>query len=112
MLLFCDQPSGGTNEVPTDERAVYSDLVQEMDAAGHWVTGAPLDGDEVAVRVRNVDGAPVLTDGPFAEITDMLSGMFIVDVPDRQTALDYAARIPAATNGVIEVRRIYEGEGH
>ena len=50
----------------------------------------------------------VVIDGPFAEATDLLSGFFIIDVPTRDDAIAFAARVPAAERGVVEVRPIWE----
>ena len=49
-----------------------------------------------------------MTDGPFAEATDLLSGFFIIDVPTREEAIAFAARVPAAERGVVEVRPIWD----
>ncbi len=108
MLLFCDQPSGGVNHIPPDEAAVYAELRAEAEARGAWVTGAALMSDERATRVRAVGGEIQLTDGPFAEVTDLLSGMFVVDFDSHEDALAFAARIPAARNGAVEVRRVLD----
>ena len=108
MLLFCDQPSGGIDHIPPDEQAVYAQLRDEADARGGWVLGAALKSDESATRVTTVDGEIRFVDGPFAEVTDLLSGMFVVDFDSHEDALAFAARIPAARNGAVEVRRVVE----
>lgn len=108
MLLFCDQPSGGVDHIPTDEREIYAQLRDEAVDRGAWITGAALKSDEPATRVRAVDGGIELVDGPFAEVTDLLSGMFVVDFDSHEDALAFAARIPAARNGAVEVRRVVD----
>ena len=67
-----------------------------------------LTSDEPGVRVSTVDGRTTLTDGPFAEVTDLLSGLFVVDFDTREEALEFAARFPAARNGTVEVRRVLD----
>ncbi len=108
MLLFCDQPSGGIGHIPPDEAAVDSQLRDEAAAAGRWIAGAALQSDEPATRVQTVDGEIRFVDGPFAEVTDLLSGMFVVDFDSHDDALAFAARIPAARNGAVEVRRVVD----
>jgi hypothetical protein len=110
MLLFCDQPSGGIGHIPPDERAEYAALRNEAAANGAWVLGAALVSDEPGTRVRHVDGEVTFVDGPFAEITDLLSGMFVMNFDSHDDALAFAARIPAARNGAIEVRRVVDDE--
>ena len=50
----------------------------------------------------------VVTDGPFAETKEQIGGIFDIKLPDLDTALDFAAKIPAAEYGSIEVRPIVE----
>jgi hypothetical protein len=61
-----------------------------------------------SVRVRGEDR--LLTDGPFMETKEHLLGFFLVDVPDLDAALDWAARMPSAAYGTIEVRAVRTGE--
>ena len=107
-LLFCDQPSGGVNHVPPDEYEEYAALRAEAEAGGSWITGVALMSDEPGVRVSRSGDDTVLAEGPFAEVTDLLSGMFVIEVDSREEALAYAARIPAARNGAVEVRRVLD----
>jgi hypothetical protein len=67
-----------------------------------------LQGLETATTVRVRDGETLITDGPFAETKEMLGGYYLVDVPDRETAVALAARVPSAPYGSIEVRPIME----
>ena len=58
------------------------------------------------MQVRN--GRVLTSDGPFAETKEQLGGYFLVDVKDRDEALEIAAKIPGARLGTIEVRPIWE----
>lgn len=62
--------------------------------------------DATTVRVR--DDAPMLTDGPFAETKEQISGYFLLDCSDLDQALAWAARIPGARHGAVEVRPILD----
>jgi hypothetical protein len=53
-------------------------------------------------------GAPVSTDGPFAETKEQLVGFYILDCADLDEAIDWAAKIPAARSGSVEIRPIRE----
>ena len=77
--------------------------------AGVMVDSNVLDSFETATSVQ-VDraGERIITDGPFAETREYLGGYYILDLPDLDTAIDWAARCPGAGAGRIEVRPIQE----
>ena len=60
-----------------------------------------------ASSVRIADGQPQVLDGPFAETKEQLGGYYLIDVPDQDAALSWAARCPGARHGTIEVRPIW-----
>jgi hypothetical protein len=72
--------------------------------AGIVVGGAGLEPPETATSVRHHEGHRHVQDGPFAATKEQLGGFFIIDVPDLETALSWAARYPAAAGGGVEVR--------
>ena len=57
--------------------------------------------------MRVVDGKRRVQDGPFADTKEQLGGFFVIDVPDLDTALAWAARCPSAARGVVEVRPVW-----
>jgi hypothetical protein len=59
--------------------------------------------------VRVADGERLVTDGPFAETKEQLGGYFLLDVDDLDAAIDFAARIPAARSGSVEIRPLVDG---
>lgn len=61
-------------------------------------------GTATSVRVRN--GVPSVTDGPFAETKELLIGLYVMNCDSLDQAIDYAARIPHAATGGVEVRPI------
>jgi hypothetical protein len=79
--------------------------------AGAHLGDNALEGLEAATTVRVRDGETLITDGPFAETKEMLGGYYVVDVPDRDTALAWAAKVPNAPYGSIEVRPVLETAG-
>jgi hypothetical protein len=77
---------------------------QALRDAGVMAGGAGLEPPETATTVRLANGERMVQDGPFADTKEQLGGFFIIDVPDLDTALAWAARCPAAAYGTMEVR--------
>jgi hypothetical protein len=75
-----------------------------MADAGILVDSSPLQPPQTATTVRVRDGEMQLSDGPFAEIKEQLGGYYILDCEELDTALRYAAMIPSARYGSVEVR--------
>ncbi|WP_062344426.1 YciI family protein [Herbidospora yilanensis] len=85
--------------------AAWMDYDKSVKEAGVYVSGESLTDIAQATTVR-VDGAErVVTDGPFAESREVLGGYYVLDVPDRETALDWAARCPGSWEGGAVVLR-------
>jgi hypothetical protein len=81
---------------------------RSLTEAGARLGDNALEGLEAATTVRVRDGETLITDGPFAETKEMLGGYYVVDLPDRETALEWAAKVPNAPYGSIEVRPVLE----
>jgi hypothetical protein len=79
---------------------------EALQAAGVFVAGAGLDSPKNATTVSVRDGKRQVHDGPYAETKEFLAGFGIIDVPDLDAALEWAARHPAAEFATIEVRPI------
>jgi hypothetical protein len=79
---------------------------QAMVKAGIHVCGERLRGVGAATTVRVVDGRTQIADGPYAEAHEQLGGFHVIEVPDLDAALAWAARCPAAARGAVEVRPI------
>ena len=76
--------------------------------SGVHQAGEALQPSQTATTVRLKGDERVVTDGPFAETREVLGGFYLIDVPDLDTALDWAARCPAAKYGSMEVRPVME----
>jgi hypothetical protein len=76
----------------------------EMKSAGAWVFSARLHEPETATVVRISNGQVLTTDGPFAESKDHLGGFYLIDAPDLDAALGWAAKVTEAVGHPIEVR--------
>jgi hypothetical protein len=113
-MLLIHGSEGGWDALSEAERSAqyerYDKLQREMEEHGHYVAGDELDAAASARLVRVRDGEAIVSDGPFTETKEQLGGHFTVEC-DLETALAYAAKIPAAEGGTIEVRPIVEGTG-
>lgn len=109
MLLIYDDEKEWAN-LPEQERngiiREYFALTAEMRDAGVYVAGDPLQPttDASTVRIRNDEH--LVTDGPFAETKEQLGGYFLVEADSIEEARRWAAKIPAARYGSIEVRPV------
>ena len=86
----------------------YMAYAQAMQKAGVIRAGDRLKPVSTASTVRVSNGKTKVLDGPYAETKEQLGGYFIIEVPDLDEALSWAAKCPGATHGAIEVRPIWE----
>jgi len=87
--------------------ARYRTFADDARRAGVIVGGDELASTRDATTVRVRDGEALVTDGPYAEIKEALGGYFVFECDSIDDAVDYAARIPGAEHGAVEVRPIY-----
>ena len=86
--------------------AGWNAFIGAMAQSGIVVNGDGLHPPHTATTVRVRDGQRLVEDGPFADTKESLAGYFIIEVPDLDTALDWAARAPAASSASVEVRPV------
>jgi hypothetical protein len=100
--------------LPEEERrAVYARYGAFADAAreaGVLVGGDELGPPDDATTVRVRDSQTLVTDGPYAEAKEALGGYFVLDCPSLDEAVEWAARIPGAEHGAVEVRAVHVDE--
>jgi hypothetical protein len=84
----------------------WSDFIGAMARAGVMVNGAGLQAPHAATTLRVRDGKRVVQDGPYADTKEQLGGYFVIEVPDLDAALDWAARAPSALSASVEVRPV------
>jgi hypothetical protein len=110
LLIYGDpalEPAFGTPEFAT-MMAGFSALSDRMNTDGVLLGGEGLQGVETATSLRVRGGKVETMDGPFATTREHLGGYYIVDVPDLDAALAYAAMVPAAVWGTVEVRPLMD----
>jgi hypothetical protein len=109
MLLIYQSEAGFANATKADfdkMMAAYGAYTQAMVQAGVLKAGDPLGPSTSATTVRLAGGKPKVLNGPYAETKEQLGGYYIINVPDLDAAISWAARCPGADGGVMEVRPI------
>jgi hypothetical protein len=81
---------------------------EELQKAGVLLALEGLHPPSMGSRISFAGSKPKVTDGPFAEATEVLGGFWMIQVKSKEEAIQWASRCPAAPNEVIEVRQIVE----
>ncbi len=95
---------------PEEREAAYAQyraFGNEAEKAGVLLGGAELASTRDATTVRVRDAETLVTDGPYAEVKEALGGYYLLECGSMDEALDWAARIPGAEHGAVEVRPLY-----
>ena len=115
LTIYGDESSwaDATPQDLQDMMAAYEAFGREASAAGVMLGGEGLSPSGTATTVRVRDDEVHTSDGPFAETREQLGGYYLLECRDQEEALGWAARIPGARHGAIEVRPVmdYEAAG-
>ena len=108
-LLLCCFDEKRWQAIPEAQRngimRDYGALLQSLDRSGRHLASAKLQSSATAATVRGRNGAPVITDGPFAETKEQLGGYHLVECGNLDEAIAIAKRIPTIPfGGTVEVR--------
>jgi hypothetical protein len=113
VLLVYDENTA--NPSPDPDPAAWGQMIEEygaysrsLDETGARLAGEALQPNSTATSVRVRDGRTITTDGPFAETKEGLGGFYLIEAPDLDAALAWAARCPGAKYGTIEVRPVVD----
>ena len=106
LLIYSPTDVQPTPEQMEAEMPKWFSYTQELQESGAMVAGDALHPAQTATTVRVRDGETVISDGPFAETKEALGGYYLVDVPDLDAALAWAAKIPNVGYGSVEVRPV------
>jgi hypothetical protein len=113
-LLSVHMVEGEEPPSPEVMAQLYKDvdaLNEELKAAGVWVFAGGLHPASTATVVRVQEGEVVTTDGPFAETKEQLGGFWIINAPDLDAALEWAAKATRACQAPVEVRPFQDESG-
>src|SRR4051794_34252362 len=113
--IYTDESQGAPDPQSEGTRQMldaYRAFGEEAGAAGVIVGGDALQPTSTATTIRVRDGETMLTDGPFAETKEQLGGFYLLECADLDEAIGWAAKIPGAAWGAVEVRpvMVYETE--
>jgi hypothetical protein len=109
LLIYTPDPeTEPTAEAMAAQMDEYNAFTDHIRSKGVMKGGEALDSVDTATTVRVVDGRTITTDGPFAETKETLGGFYLVEAADLDEAIGYAAMIPGARYGCIEVRPVWD----
>jgi hypothetical protein len=110
LMIYDDEAAAkAAGKAKTEEViAAYRSYIDAITNAGILLATNRLQFSAAATTVRVADSKTQVLDGPYAETKEQLAGYLLIDVPDLDTALSWAARCPGASRGVMEVRPIWE----
>ena len=81
-------------------------LARDIHSSGHYLDASPLHPVSTATSIRVREGKRFVTDGPFAETHEQLGGYYVLDCKDLDEAIEWAAKMPGAKYGMVEVRPV------
>jgi hypothetical protein len=84
--------------------AMHEAYRKQLEDAGVLRAANSLRPSHNAKTVRVAEGKTRILDGPFAESKEQIGGFYVIDVPDLDTAISWAAGCPASKYGAVEVR--------
>jgi hypothetical protein len=103
--------SAAPGTVPdADAVAAMMKYNEELQKAGILLALDGLHPPSMGARVSFPDGKPVVSDGPFSEVKEVLGGYWMINVKSRAEAIEWAKKCPAGPNEVIEIRQVQEME--
>jgi hypothetical protein len=115
LLIYGDQDGWKSRSEEENGQLMqdYMQFTQELEQSGAMVAGNALQPTDTSTTVRVRNDETLTTDGPFAETKEQLGGYYLVDVGSIDEALEWAAKIPGAWHGSVEVRpvMVFDEEG-
>ena len=109
LLIHANEAAmlSASSEATSRTMAAYAAYTEAMTKAGVYVDGNRLRPSSDATILRAPDGKAAVLDGPYAETKEQLGGYYMIEAPDLDAALSWAARCPGASTGAIEVRPVW-----
>jgi len=109
LLIYGNEANmlSATQETARKVMAAYKGYTEAMQKAGVYIGGNRLKPTSAATAVRVRDGKNQVLDGPYADTKEQLGGYYLIEAPDLDAALSWAARCPGAAHGTMEVRPIW-----
>jgi hypothetical protein len=103
-IIVYDSAAGMEARKDPAYQAAYAAYVKALSDAGVRIAGVGLQSADTATTLRMQNGKRLVQDGPYADTKEELAGLLLIEVPDLDKAIEWAARCPSLESGVIEVR--------
>jgi hypothetical protein len=110
LLILYSNESGWSKMTPAEQEqgmAAYAAFTEALKKAGALAGSNRLQPISAATTVRVANGKTQVLNGPYADSKEQLGGYYLIDVPDLDAAISWAARCPTASHGIVEVRPIW-----
>lgn len=109
MMLYLDESAWPKMTPAEQQQAVgaYRAFTEALTTSGAFRGTNRLQPTTTATTIRIVEGKTHVLDGPYADSKEQLGGYYLIDVPDLDTALSWAARCPTASHGQVELRPVW-----
>ncbi len=110
LLMLYSDPAGFARMPPTDQQqamGAYMAYTEALRKGGAYVGSNRLQPTTAATTVRVANGKSQVLNGPYAESKEQLGGYYLIEAPDLDSAIAWAARCPGAAHGAIEVRPVW-----
>jgi hypothetical protein len=109
LLLYVDQNAFAkmTPEEQKQGLGAYQSFMEALKKSGASQASGRLQPTSTATTVRVSNGKTQVLNGPYMETKEQLGGYFLIEAPDLDAAISWAARCPASSHGVVEVRPIW-----
>jgi hypothetical protein len=109
MIINKADADSEAGKFPSDEVAgAVGQAVEEMSKAGVLLFAEGVHRSALGARVKVQGGQRTVTDGPFAETKELIGGVIVVEVRNRDEAVEWAARLAEALGSEVEVRRVVD----
>lgn len=108
LLIYANEAAQAQMDPEVMGRLIgeYNEFTTALRSAGGLIAGDALQPTMTATSVRVRGGKTVRTDGPFAETKEQLGGYYLIEAKDLDEAIAWAAKIPDAREGTVEVRPV------
>ena len=109
LMIWADQKAYDSLPPTEAKRGMeaYIAYTEALKNAGVHVSGERLQNTNTATTVRTLNGKTQVLNGPYTETKEQFGGYYMIDVPDLDSALAWAARCPGSQHGIVEVRPVW-----
>jgi hypothetical protein len=110
LMLYSDESQWGKMSQAEQQQgyAAYMAYTEALKKAGALVGSNRLQPISSATTVRVANGKQQVLDGPYADSKEQLGGYYLIEAPDLDAAIAWAARCPGSGHGTVEVRPVWE----